>query len=436
MELQVTHEVTFLAECQFAIDARNSAQIRIWSWPHDTRRPARAWVGIELREIVARFLMAAAGVQTKSDECRAYETDPTERYCLWISAGLILCSLLALVFVALVYDVKTTSPLFVVFVFMLEIVAGMCAGILAGTIVGFFKVELEAYVGPKSRMLIQATGGFAVFLVVMSMSPRDQMSRIADTIFHAQLADCRNATSSAEPGADAEGLCQAVISSYPNRPEPLALLGRYTHRNSSLHPNNLIKARDYLQRAWNLYGIPLDATVESLSEDYSNYQLSVLRDVVYGAAVTVADADLRAYGLGYGSEQAVLQSLDKSLAFLQLAERLGRSGGGNSFRIRVGAVMGVVQIYSAYLGDTLDRAVLGHTQRRFEDTIAIDPENGQFQHYNVFVVATHRGYQFDDEAALVTAKMALQELLRHYPICWKIAVMPAMKEESGSGWLK
>ena len=338
-----------------------------------------------------------------------------DRYFLWISSALILCSLLALVFVALVFDVTTTSPLFVVFVYMLEIVAGMCAGILAGTIVGFFKVEIEAYVEPTSRVLIQATGGFAVFLVVMLMSPREQMEKVADTIFDAQLADCRNATSSAEPGADAEGLCQAVISRYPNRPEPLALLGRYTHRNSSLHPDNLIKARNYLQRAWNLYGIPLDATVELLAEDYSDYQLSVLRDVVYGAAVTVADADLRAYGIGKGSKQAAVQSLDKSLAFLQLAERLGRSGGGSSFRIRVGAVMGVVRIYSAYLGGMLDCAALGHAQSRFEETIAIDPANSQFQHYNVFVVATHRSYHFNDEKALVVAKKALQEFIAALP---------------------
>ena len=249
-----------------------------------------------------------------------------ERRSLWISSTLILLSLLALVYAAMVSEVRTTSQFLFVFVYLLEIIAGLCAGVLAGTIVGFFKVRLEQRVSTGGRVFIQATGGFAVFLIVMLMSPREQMSKVADLIYETQLAECHNAVNSTEPSADAEARCKAVIEAYPNKPYPLFLLGRFKHRTSSLRPENLATARDYLTRALDLYRIDLDDTAQTIAGSLSSFRLSVLRDVLYAAAVSTADADLRAFGLGSGSRTRALESLERADRLLQLAKELGRLG--------------------------------------------------------------------------------------------------------------
>ena len=137
-----------------------------------------------------------------------------ERFWIWSSSAAVLLSLLALVFVALVFNVRTDNPFFLIFVYLLEIIAGISAGILSGTVIGFLKIEIERRVSRGTRIFIQGTGGFAVFLLVMIMSPRQQMANIADRIFFAQLADCRRAADSVTPryrcGRSMQGNDQAL----------------------------------------------------------------------------------------------------------------------------------------------------------------------------------------------------------------------------------
>ena len=338
-----------------------------------------------------------------------------ERRSLWISSILILLSLLALVYAAMVSEVRTSSPFFLVFVYLLEIIAGICAGILAGTIVGFFKVRLEQRISTGGRVFIQATGGFAVFLIVMIMSPREQMSRVADLVYEGQLAECRSAVNSTEPSADAEARCKAVIEAFPNKPEPLFLLGRFKHRTSSLRPENLVIARDYLTHALDLYRIGPDDSARTISRGLSDFHLSVFRDVLYAAAVSTADADLRAFGLADGSPEAALAALEKADRLLKLADELGRLGAGAGYRRRVIGVMGVSLIHEAHLRDALDSETLKRAERIFRDAIEIDPKDSYFQQYNLFVVTAHRAYAFEEPSALPTAKDAITRFVEALP---------------------
>lgn len=348
-----------------------------------------------------------------------------ERRCVWISSTLVLLTLLVLVYVSLVSNVRTESQFFLVFIYLLEIIAGLSAAILSGTIIGSFKIKLEKHVSKTLRISLQATGGFAILVLVMMMSPRQQMSNVADAIIEAQVADCRSAVNSTEPAADAEGRCEALIRRYPNRPEPLFLLGRFTHRRSSLDPSKLAKARNYLQNAASLYGFKPGKPVEELVDDLSDYQLSVLRDVVYGAAVATADADLRAFGnhqetkdtrnIDPTKKAKAISSLKQANEYLRLARDLGNIGGGADYRIRTLGVTGVIKIYIAYLQNELNSEVLKNAEKTFRDAIKINPNYAVFQNYNIFVVTAHRAYTFSDQAALSAAKEALSKYIQALP---------------------
>lgn len=340
---------------------------------------------------------------------------PWERRATWISSAFILLSLLALTYAAMVSEVRPDTRFLVLFVYLIEIISGICAGILAGTIVGFFKVRLEQRFSKTGQMAVQAAGGFAVFLVVMIMSPREQMSKVADVIFQAQLSECQSAADSIDPSADAEGRCNAVIAAYPNRPEPLFLLGRFLHGTSSLRPENLADARDYLVQALNMYKIDPEDTADTLSATLSEFQLSVFREVVYGAAVSIADAGLRAYGVGKGSRDDALSDLEKADQLLALAHDLGERGAGTDYRKRVIAIKGVSLIYSAYIREQLGPEILKSAEEIFRNAIKLDPDGSYFQHYNIFVVSSHRSYAFDDSSALPTALEAISKFVEALP---------------------
>ena len=350
---------------------------------------------------------------------RSIPTPSKHRWIRIVSVSVLLLSLLVLLFVALVVNVniRTSHPFFRLFTCVLEIIGATSAAIEVGGVVGRFKNALEKRFSKNCRLLIQVTVGFTVFIVVMFMSPRQQMDKVADAFFDAQFANCRSATRAEPPDPDAEGRCLALIERYPNRPEPLELLGHFIHNKSPFNTTSLTKAREYLQRAFDLYDIKPDQPTNTLSESLSGSHLSTLRDVVYGAAVTTANADLLAFDIKREKEtrEAAMRSLKQARQYLTFAEELGRIGEGTDYRIRVVAALGVVDIYAAYLRDELNDKVLKSAEQTFRKAIAIDLNDAPFQLYNIFVVTAHRAYDFSDPAALPVAKDALSKFFRALP---------------------
>ena len=361
-------------------------------------------------------------------------TDPTndaqslitrQRLWIWISSALVLLSLLVLVFIALIFEVRTTNEFFLLFIYLLEVITATSTGILAGATIGSFKITLEEKLSTNQRVMVQAAGGFAVFLVVIFISPRQQMFNVADAIFSTQIVNCRLAVQDQTPAA--ESLCRAVAELYPGRPEPLNLLALLKHRTAPLRAADLAEAYEYSLDALKLYGIesdqPADELAADLSDDLSPSQLSMLRDAVYFAAVFGADAGLRAYGYEKtGTREKAISSLKDATRFLTLAQELGRLGAGAEYRIRTAAALGVVQLYEAYLikrpyreQDEIEVGVFKDAERIFREAIAIDPNRGAWQNYNIFVVTAHRAYAFSDPSAKLAAKQALTQFIKILP---------------------
>ena len=143
--------------------------------------------------------------------------------------------------------------------------------------------------------------------------------------------------------------------------------------------------------------------------------MSSLRDVVYAAAVTTADADLRSFGLGHASQERATRSLHTAKKYLTLAKDLATVEAGDDYRITVAAVEGVVDLYNAYVLKQLDGDVLDKAERTFREAINVNPGQAVHQNYNIFVVAVHNAYAFGKTTALSTAKEAILKYIRALP---------------------
>lgn len=337
-----------------------------------------------------------------------------EKRWTYITSAVILLSLVILVFTSLFFPPSSAPSFVLIFSYLVEIIASLCAAILSTLLSGFVKVKVKTRISKNTKLGLQAAGGLAVFVIVMMMSPRQQMLEVANVIFDAQLGDCRTATTTSEPSADAQGRCDAVISKYPNRPEPLFYLGRFVHRNSQLNPDRLAESRNYLQRAFDLYGISKIDSYETGASALSNYDLSVFRDIVYGLAIATADTDLRSFAVAGGSKNAAKDGLRRARELLRYAETLAQHGAGSEYKVRVLAALGVIEIYEAYLNDKLDLQVLTRAEKIFGAALQVKRESLGFQHYNVFMVAAHRAYAFGEEESVQRAKAALTKFIDNF----------------------
>ena len=233
------------------------------------------------------------------------------------------------------------------------------------------------------------------------------MAGVADSIFDAELDGCRSAALDVLPSPDAEEKCLALVKAYPFRPEPLQVLGQFTYRTSSLMPENLAKARDYFSGAFELYEVTSDEPTSQLGERFSDQQLSNLREVVYGLAIHTANADLRLYGVGCGTKEKALKALKNAQAYLVLADRMGEETTSTSFRARVKAIGGVIDLYRTYLLDGIDEEELDKVKKEFSLAAGVSSGRSHFQHYNIFVVSTIQAYLFGNEEARVEAKSSI-----------------------------
>jgi len=177
-----------------------------------------------------------------------------ERKVIWTSAGIFLATLLFLFFLGLFLPIEINHPFLPGFYYISEVIAAIAAGVLASTICGFFKIEFERTIGKSGRFFVQASGGFAVFLTVMWMGPKQQMTDISDLIFSNLIRECEQAVTNSQVNLNAKSLCNEVAKKYPNRPEPWRYLAMWHHRNAS-GLNDFSKAANFYKKSLELYGI-------------------------------------------------------------------------------------------------------------------------------------------------------------------------------------
>ena len=316
-------------------------------------------------------------------------------------------SLTSLLFLGIEQNTLVPGLFDIVGAYLLEIVASISAAGLTDSLMVFFAPVQKSKASIRVWLATQALVPVAGFALVLGISPEAQMAGVADSIFDAELDGCRSAALDVLPSPDAEEKCLALVKAYPFRPEPLQVLGQFTYRTSSLMPENLAKARDYFSGAFELYEVTSDEPTSQLGERFSDQQLSNLREVVYGLAIHTANADLRLYGVGCGTKEKALKALKNAQAYLVLADRMGEETTSTSFRARVKAIGGVIDLYRTYLLDGIDEEELDKVKKEFSLAAGVSSGRSHFQHYNIFVVSTIQAYLFGNEEARVEAKSSI-----------------------------
>lgn len=296
--------------------------------------------------------------------------------------------------------------------FVAEIAASLSAAGLGDALIRYFKPNKDILSFERTWLIAQIFTPMIGFALVLSaIGPEDQMTRVADSLFHADLDNCRVATLTVLPSPDAQAKCEALVKKYPFRPEPLQVLGQFEYRKSPLSTTNLVKARDYFEKAFELYEISFDTDIHEIQERFTDQQLSNLRDVVYGVAIHTANADLRQFGVGCGTRTDALRGLADARRYLKLAGELADSSVSSSYRTKVEAVEGVADLYRAYLNDQVSESSLRSVKDKFQSAVTQGEEGSSFQYYNVFVISAMLAYSFSSSEDKGHAKFAIESFL-------------------------
>jgi hypothetical protein len=182
-----------------------------------------------------------------------------ERRYLWSASAAFLLMLLLLFFTGLFFEFRPDNALMAGFYYVSEVIAACAAGIIASTITGFFKLEIEKQIGATGRITLQACGGFAVFLVVLYLGPRQKMQDLSSILFSHLISDCKLALTSTKISSQSRATCVELTHSFPSRAEVWKLLGRLDHMRD-LHGSQ--SAVSNFEHAIDLLGLKDPATTD------------------------------------------------------------------------------------------------------------------------------------------------------------------------------
>lgn len=188
-----------------------------------------------------------------------------EKRAVWISGAAALVTLLGLFFGGLFVGFSIDNPFLPGFYWIANVIAAISTGTLASTMSGFLLVKYEHKMGRRGRLLIEGTGGFAVFLLVIWVNPQDKMFKAADAVFSELLSDCRAAAAIGDSGlnSNARESCIRLIKMYPLRPEPYWILGRWAHAKQA---NGFESAAALFRQALERYGIQANPITPASSD--------------------------------------------------------------------------------------------------------------------------------------------------------------------------
>jgi len=156
-----------------------------------------------------------------------------ERRYLWGASGLFFAMLLLMFFTGLFFNIRADHAFIAGFYYISEVIAACAAGIIASTITGFFKLEIEKKIGTTGRIAVQACGGFAVFLVVIYLGPRQKMQDLSSLLFSHLISDCKSSLISTRISSQSRAVCIELTRAFPSRAEVWMLLGRLEHMRDS-----------------------------------------------------------------------------------------------------------------------------------------------------------------------------------------------------------
>ena len=150
---------------------------------------------------------------------------------IWISIA--LAGLATLLIIPLMSNVLTRSTVPVVVSYTLEFVICLSSGMIVFGTTELVSARFPAAIQNGVIRFVEILVSAAVAVLVYIIGPEEKMCDAAEWVFVRELEDCRSAVDDVGGNQDAQGRCKALMDRFPNRPEPLELLGRYSYRNAS-----------------------------------------------------------------------------------------------------------------------------------------------------------------------------------------------------------
>jgi hypothetical protein len=296
--------------------------------------------------------------------------------------------LLTLFFVGLFFTIRADHPFMAGFYHVSEVIIAIAAGIIASTITGFFKLEIDQKIGTQGRFVIQACGGFAVFVLVMYLSPRQKMHDLSSLVFSHLISDCKSALGSTTISSQSRAVCVELTHAFPSRAEAWELLGRLDHMRSSR--DSAQSAMTSFAKAIAVWGLrePTIAYGDAYSGLSNQDRIDVselLRHYAY-ARGTVLVGDGRA-------AQRAATDYDRELTnIVQIVNNALKIAGpdpDSDFVVDMHDIRGKLYYYRHFqVGDDGESSWLGKARREFE-AIADAPDGcNVWPRYHVFLAAT------------------------------------------------
>jgi hypothetical protein len=354
-----------------------------------------------------------------------------ERRAVWAAAAAGLLTLAALFFAGLFTGLRADNPFLPGFYWIANVIAAVSSGILASTISGFLTVQFEKQIGRRGRVLIQGTGGFAVFLLVMWANPQNQMFKLADSVFASLMSDCEKVGDGAARSNVRES-CEQLISRYPLRPEPYGLLARWTHINRR---DEYDEAARLYRRAVELYGVRSPITRSSgmslKTLPLLPAQWIRLSQDLSGFSFAQGDHLLTAYSRGQMSAAELAAGLDEIVeASYLLSDHVLSEKSDLDIWARVFDVRGKIALYRYFVDGRKDVGHLRRAVAAYEDAISREKDFPLMLQYHKFVtLVLLRSMEMPEgEAAGETLSQMLHGWAAYFDAKWVQSERSHLKE--------
>lgn len=228
-----------------------------------------------------------------------------------IWASFFLITFLILLFVGIVIlGLDFAGPVGTQIIFMANVAVAISAAVIASSLTGFLDVVVERNFGKKGKVAIRAAGGFAVFAIIMWMSPSNTMKSIEESLFAQASQKCSSAVEG-NSGADGLDWCEDLVDRYPDRPEPHRLLARYWHQRA-VTEDDFRKARDGFASALAVFSIDPNRIDQAATLESPASRPELIENMRRYAASN-ADLALTSFARSCDTELAYEQ-LERSLA--------------------------------------------------------------------------------------------------------------------------
>jgi len=314
----------------------------------------------------------------------------------------LLVALILLTTIILALGLEDTGPYAGQLIFLLNVTVAISAGVIASSITGFFELFFRKRLGRYGEFSLRAAGGFAVFVLVMYMSPSNQIEKF-DAKYARSLSACEAAV--LDSAGDAESLCKTLAKAYPHEAQPRKLLARYWHINQN-GAEDLLRARNGYREALELLNINID-TLSRTSSAFGDEQGQAADwgEILRRAISSSADHALAVWQEGGTTEQA-RRSLDALLGPLAFLDRHYTPQAGVIAEASTRTIDARVRFYLAILDPKSVETHLSASLDRFRHTMN---DGRQYFHRELealVVLGALEQFQTDHDHAAIKREIA------------------------------